>query len=285
MDVGQKARHKPCPDTASVDSQNRMAPSMAHAGREPEGYPGYDVVKAASDYSNVTGLVSGFALTAVVLAFTVAATADLRPEQRIDLGFATTLFALGFVGCLLCAFSFASLAGERRSVATLTHSMLGGSGLSVCIVAVLGGFEALAQAFLPDSSVVFLIVCAAVAAAAPPFVWFPQVDIVRAYGAPSYPGPPDSLDEARRLIRNLSLLGFASAAGGVVVQSVGLLGATRHWEHLVITFVGLGYSVAMVLAALWASTLTERARVSIKRTWGLAFFQSGTIFVMIALLP
>src|SRR5690349_10405886 len=102
---------------------------MPSSSREqPEGVPGYDVVAAAASYSNITGLVSGFALTAVILAFTIAATADLTSVQRIDLGFATTLFALGFVGCLLCAFSFASLSGEVSSVATLTDSMLVGSG-------------------------------------------------------------------------------------------------------------------------------------------------------------
>jgi hypothetical protein len=64
-----------------------------------------------------------------------------------------------------------------------------------------------------------------------------------------------------------------------------LFGGPRHWEYLVITFVGLGYAVAMVLAALWVATLTERARMSIKQTWALALFQSAVIFVMIALLP
>lgn len=261
------------------------APQKERKPAVPEGLPGYDVVKSASDYSNVTGLVAGFALTAVVLAFTIAATADLQASQKIDLGFATTLFALGFVGCLLCAYSFASLRGERRSVATLTHSMLVGSGLSVCIVAVLGGFEALARAFLPDSAVVFLVVCAAVAAAAPPFIWFPQMDIVQTYGPPTYPGPPQSKGEATHLILRLFFLGLAAATGGVVFQSLGILGEPRHWEYLVVTFVGLAYTATMILAALWVSTLTERARLSIKLTWTLAAVQSVTILLMIALLP
>jgi hypothetical protein len=230
-------------------------------------------------------LVAGFALTAVVLAFTIAATAELKPEQRIDLGFATTLFALGFVGCLICAYSFASLRGEQSSVATLTHSMLVGSGLSVCVVAVLGGFEALARAFLPDSAVVFLVVCAAVASVAPAFVWFPQMDIIQNYGPSPYPGPPESKREAAILIFRLFLVGVASAVGGVTLQSLGVLGDPRHWEYLVITFVGLAYTAAMVLSALWVSTLTERARLSIGRTWALALVQSATIFTIIALLP
>jgi hypothetical protein len=60
-----------------------------------EGHPGYDIVAAAPAYSNITGLVAGFALTAVILAFTIAATAGkLGPHQKVDLGFAATLFSL-----------------------------------------------------------------------------------------------------------------------------------------------------------------------------------------------
>lgn len=190
---------------------------MATSSREePEGVPGYDVVAASDSYSNITGLVSGFALTAVILAFTIAATADLTSAQRIDLGFATTLFALGFIGCLLCAFSFASLSGEESSVATLTDSMLIGSGLSVCIVAVLGGFEALAAAFLPDTKLVFLVICTAMAGVAPSFVWFPHWDIVQRFGPPAYCGPPKGTAEAgRALTQGLSswLAGFPRRLG------------------------------------------------------------------------
>lgn len=258
---------------------------MGGQGQVREGFPGYDVVEAATDYSNVTGLVAGFALTAVVLSFTIAATANLEASQKVDLGFATTLFTLGFVGCLVCAYSFASLSGENSSVATLTQSMLVGSGLTVCIVAVLGGFEALARAFLPDSAVVFLVVCGAIATVAPPFVWFPQADVIQRYGPPAYPGPPSSVAEAHRLMLYFFFVGLTSAAGGIAVQRLGLFGHPRHWEYLVISFVGLGYAVVMVLTALWVSTLRERARVSVRRTWALALFQSAVIFVMIALLP
>lgn len=161
------------PLRAAEASGRKIANPMGDERQVREGFPSYDVVKATSDFSNITGLVAGFALTAVVLAFTIAATAHLDASQRIELGFAATLFALGFVGCLVCAYSFASLSGETSSVATLTQSMLVGSGLTVCIVAVLGGFEALARAFLPDAAIVFLVVCGTIAMVAPPFVWFP----------------------------------------------------------------------------------------------------------------
>jgi len=258
--------------------------SDAHK-EKPEGVPGYDVVTAADSYSNITGLVSGFALTAVILAFTVAATAELTPAQQIELGFATTLFALGFVGCLLCAFSFASLSGEQSSVATLTNSMLIGSGLSVCIVAVLGGFEALAAAFLPDTALVFLVVCTGMACAAPPFVWFPHWDIVQRFGAPEYAGPPEDQAQAGSLLLKISVLGVVAALGGLAIHSSGLLGESEHWEYVALTFIGLAYTVTMVLSGLWVSTWTYRARISARLTWALATIQSITIFALIALLP
>lgn len=259
---------------------------MADSSREnPEGIPGYDVVAASGAYSNITGLVSGFALTAVILAFTIAATADLTAAQRVDLGFATTLFALGFVGCLLCAFSLASLSGEESSVATLTNSMLIGSGLSVCLIAVLGGFEALATAFLPDAALVFLVVCTAMACTAPPFVWFPQWDIIQRYGPPEYFGPPKDQAQAGRLVFRISILGAFAALGGLAVQQSSILGAPEHWQYLTLTFIGLAYTSAMVLGGLWVSTWTHRARLSVRLTWFLAGIQSVTIFALIALLP
>lgn len=269
-----------------MDTSTRAAEDTPRKETLPqEGWPGYDVVEAAGSYSNITGLVAGFALTAVVLIFTVAATADLDPAQRLDLGFATTLFTISFVGCLLCAYAFAALEGERSSVATLTYSMLIGSGLSVCIVATLGGFEALAHAFLPESSLVFLIVCAVAATVAPPFVWFPQWDIVQSFGPPTYFGPPQSREEAKSLVWRLFAVGALAAASGVAVQRAGLLGRPESWEYLVVTLVGLIYTMAMVLAAIWVSTQTHRLRLTTRRTWVLAVVQSTTIFVMIALLP
>jgi hypothetical protein len=220
-----------------------------------------------------------------VLVFTIAATANLTSGQRIELGFATTLFALGFVGCLLCAYSFASLSGEKSSVATLTNSMFLGSGLSVCIVAVLGGFEALAAAFLPDSAPVFLIVCTALACVASPFVWFPHWDTLQRFGPPRYSGPPQNRQEAGRLLLQVGGLGMVAAVAGALIHFSDVMGHPEHWQYLGLTFVGLIYTSAMVLAALWISTRSYRARISIRLTWVLAFSQSCTIAVLIALLP
>jgi hypothetical protein len=80
----------------------------------------YNAARAAPGYANVTGLVSTFALAAVVLVFLIAATASTTPSpsENADMGLATLLFAVGFLGCLLSAFAFAALAGgpqERRA--------------------------------------------------------------------------------------------------------------------------------------------------------------------------
>ncbi|HET7418127.1 MAG TPA: hypothetical protein VFJ61_10935 [Solirubrobacterales bacterium] len=247
---------------------------------------GYDVVKAASAYSNATGLVSGFALAAVVLVFTIAATvSDLDDAQRVDLGFATSLFALGFVGCLLGAYAFASLGGEENSPATMTYSMLVGSAVSIAVIAVLGGFEALAEAFLAESAVVFEIFTAMGAAIVPLFVWFPQWDIVQRFGPPRYDGPPRSTAEAERLIRRLGALGLLAAAIGTALHFTALFGDPERWEYLVLTFGGLLYVGAMVATALKVSMHEGRGRATTRETWVLAIIQSLMVMVTLALLP
>ncbi len=251
-----------------------------------EGNPGYDIVAAAPAYSNITGLVAGLALTAVVLAFTIAGTAgNLGPDQKVDLGFATTLFTLGFVGCLLCAYAFASLGGEKSSVATLSDSMLVGSGLSICIVAILGGFEALAAAFLEDAALVFLTVSAVFACVAQLFVWFPHWDTVQLYGPPDYPGPPQTRSAAGWLVVELFAAGVLWVGAGVLLHFLDPWGEPQRWEYLFLTFAGLAYAAGSVLAGLWYSTRMHRVRVSVRMTWALSSLQSFMFFALIALLP
>lgn len=246
---------------------------------------GYDVVKAAPSYSAVAGLISGFALAAVVLVLTVAASAELEHLQEIYLGFATSLFALGFIGCLLCAISFASLGGEDNSPATMTDSMLVGSALLVSLLAVLGGFQALAQAFLPESEVVFMAVLVLTATIGPLFVWFPHWDIVQRFGASPHAGTPSSTHEAGKLIFHMWLLGVAAAAGGAALHYLPLLPDPRQWEYIVLTFTGLAYTGSMVVLGILISVIDGRARLTSKETWALSLLQSATILVMLALLP
>jgi hypothetical protein len=140
----------------------------------------YDPSEAATGYAGVTGLVSTFALAAVVLVFLIAATAAKQPSpaKNADMSFATILFAVGFLGCLLAAFEFASLAGGPKNVA-LTNSMLVASIVAVCLIAVLAGFEALAKGFLLRTAPVFTLITVVTAGLSPIFVWFPLFDYER----------------------------------------------------------------------------------------------------------
>jgi hypothetical protein len=254
--------------------------------KHPEGFAGYNIVRAAPSYSGVTGLLSGFALTAVVFAITVAGTdRHLSHAQKIDVGFATTMFAVAFLGCLVCAYSLASLAGEKNSPAALTCSMLVGSGIAVCFIAILGGFAALARAFLPESTPAFLAVCFVGVVVAPPFVWFPQWDIVRNFGEPPHAGPPKSEEEAKRLVIGLFILGILTALSGYVVRQSAILGTGHHWEYLALALVALIYTAAMVLAALVVATWIDRPRTSVRMTWTLGLIQSATFLALICLVP
>jgi hypothetical protein len=269
------------PEVAATAASSAVTPEVPPR----ENVLGYDVVKAAPSYSAVAGLVSGFALAAVVLVLTVAASAEVKPPQDVYLGFATSLFALGFVGCLLSSFSFASLGGETNSPATITDSILVGSGLLISVIAVLGGFQALAKAFLPDSEVVFMAVLALTASLGPLFVWFPHWDIVQRFGVSIHKGPPRSTAEAETLIFRLSLLGLGAAACGVALHCSGLLGPPKRWAYLVLTFTGLIYTGLMAALGLLVTSVKGRARLTRRETWALALFQSVTILVMLALLP
>jgi hypothetical protein len=246
--------------------------------------PVYDAAQTASGYSNVTGLVSGFALTAVVLVFTFAATATLSPAQKVDIGFATTLFALGFLGCLLGAFAFASLSGAPHSPAILTNSMLVASVVAVCLVAVLGGFEALSRAFLPAASSVFVTVCAVAACLSPIFVWFPQYDMVIDFAPPELPGAPQSTSDAWRLVAGLFLAGTAMAVIGLVINLVGALGHPHQWEYLALAFSGLLYTGFVFVYALLCARTPEQ-RLTVGRTWMLGLIQASFMLFLIALLP
>ncbi|HET7443030.1 MAG TPA: hypothetical protein VFJ57_00070 [Solirubrobacterales bacterium] len=237
-------------------------------GTPRENVLGYDVVKAAPSYSGAAGLVSGFALAAVVLVLTVAASSDLDHRQQIYLGFATSLFALGFIGCLFCAFSFASL-----------------SGVLISLVAILGGFEALAQALLHELAVVFVAVTGLTAAIAPLFVWFPHWDIVQRFGESVHEGTLRSPDEAEALVLRIWLVGAIAAGAGVALHYSALLGEPKQWEYLVLTFTGLTYVGGVVALALFVSTRSGRARATKMETWILAGFQSATVLIILALMP
>lgn len=279
----------------------------------------YDVTKAAPTYANVAGLVSTFALAAVVLVLLIAATAIHPGEsQKVDMGFATILFALGFMGCLLAAFAFASLGGAPQSAATVTNSMLVASIVALCLVAVLGGFAALARAFLEQASAAFVVITAVTACLAPIFVWFPLFDLARDFsqdkssskdreqarsaarvfailaaeerfisrhvrGRP-FSKTSDQERGAVGLLAGMTLIGVILAIVGLAIHFFDAFGRPQQWEYYVLGFTGLVYTGFVIVGALILAADPD-ARLTPDAARLLNFVQCLFMFFMIAVLP
>ena len=277
----------------------------------------YDVTKAAPSYANIAGLVSTFALAAVVLVLLIAATV-VHPHgsQKVDMGFATLLFALGFLGCLLAAFAFASLGGAPQSAALVTDSMLVASIVAVCLVAVLGGFAALARAFLEQASAAFVVITAMTAFLAPIFVWFPLFDIARDFSQNRSSGDRDQPRPGRLaailaamerfssrfvrgrpfsnmspqeqsvvgLLAGMTLIGFVLAVTGLAIHFLGAFGHPHQLEYYVLGFGGLLYTGSLIVGALILAADPD-AQLTPHAAQLLNFVQCLFMFFLIALLP
>jgi hypothetical protein len=277
----------------------------------------YDAAAAAPGYANVTGLVSTFALAAVVLVFLIAATAKTpSPPQKADMGLATILFAVGFLGCLLGAFAFAALAGAPKSVA-LTNSMLIASVVAVCLIAVLGGFEALANAFLHTAAPTFAFICAVTVGLSPIFVWFPlfnyerEARVAGSAGArssddrtatPEYEGWARGIIEWQRIAESLpetvttperriialllDMTTVAMIAGGLglAIHFIHVFGRPEQWAYYILGVWGLGYTGLVIVGALLSSTDPER-RLTATQALRLNWIQVGFMFAMLSVLP
>lgn len=248
----------------------------------------YDPSEAAIGYAGVTGLVSTFALAAVVLVFLIAATAaKVSPAKNADMSFATTLFAVGFLGCLLAAFEFASLARGPKNVA-LTNSMLVSSIVAVCLIAVLAGFEALAKAFLFRTVPVFTLITVVAAGLSPIFVWFPLFDYERVaalrkeqlsddWVSHRYDGPAAAITEfgfiraglersgtleAERkmiaLVLEMFVVGAVAAFVGWLFHHNDLLGHPHQGLYYWLAILGLAFIALMTIAALLLARDPER---------------------------
>jgi hypothetical protein len=246
---------------------------------------GYSVTKAAPSYSNVTGLLSGFALTAVVLSITMAGPGDLSSTEQIDVGFASAMFVVAFLGCLLCAYSMGSLAGEKDSPATFTCALLNGSAISVGLIAALVGFAGLSGAFLPEAAAMFLAVSLVAIAVAPPFVFSPQWDIVMVFDPPDEPGPPQNSAAAKALVIGPAGLGVATAVVGLLLRLAGSFELLTRTTYLMLAVVALIYVASMVLASIAVASWSKTTRLSVKQTWMLAATQSIIVVAMVALAP
>lgn len=247
----------------------------------------YDVVTAAVSFSNVTGLVAGFALSSVVLAYSVVATASLKTGQRIDVSFAGALFVLSFVSCIMCAYSFGALSGRENSRASMTTATLLGSTLPVTFVAVIGGFRALARAFLPSSAEMLLCLAYFVVVVGQLRAWFPLVEIRH--------------DDSRAW-RSLIYLVIGAAIVdlvAIVIRHVGFVGQPATWQYVATVAVGMFYTTVSTLGGLLISlgitpgagkkslvgriirdeVLTKSAR------WFIAILQYATLLTLLVLLP
>ena len=306
---------KPGAPTAGVTNQS---------GGMFGGVVGYDITRAAPGYSNVSGLLSGFALAAVVLVFTFAATSGPSGHAKGDLGFATAVLALAFLGCLMSAFAFASLGGEKDSTQALASSMLFGSAVAVSVVAVLDGLEALAHAFLPNAHGLFMAVAFAAALTVSPFVWFPRWEIARRpsreyEAAPDGNGPqtvhssqqkpPPSeehrqdeemslhphreCDDARRIqeeatgrriLRKVSVIGAAAALAGLAFRLV-VGGDASSTVYIPVAGVAFGYTMSAVGVGLLTSALAPGyVGCIIRATPLLGVMQSLVIFGLLVAL-
>jgi hypothetical protein len=239
------------------------------------------------------------------------------------MGFATILFALGFLGCLIAAFTFASLGGGPNSAALITNSMLVGSIVSICLIAVLGGFAALSRAFLAQASGAFVVMTALTACLAPVCVWFAVFDIAVDFPdttesaslltppAPDRHRRPNRLARALaaeeafvdkrlsmklfteeqmreraavRLLAGLASVGVVLAVAGLVVHFAAALGHPQQWEYYVLGLGGFLYTGFVIVAVLVLASNPDR-RLSPSWVRALNFVQCLFVFFLIAVLP
>jgi len=246
---------------------------------------GWSIVAAAPSHSNITGLLAGFALTAVVLILTLVATAPLTEVQRHDLPFPAYLFAIGFLGGLLCAFAMGSLAGEPETPGAMTSAVLTASGASVSLMCILGGFASLASLFLPDADTAFLGLCMVAGLVAPIFVFFPLWDTVRNFGGTDLPGPPHDEAQAAQVIWRLCVFSAISPFIGLGLRALGgnHLG---HTADTVFAVVALLFVATVVIAGMLLTTAQgDAGRLSIRRAWLVGAAHAVLVAALIALIP
>jgi hypothetical protein len=168
----------------------------------------------------------------------------------------------------------------------MTGAMLIGAGISTSVLAALGGFEALSHAFLPSSSLVFVLIFVVASFAAPTFVWAPHWDIIRTFPRVKWRNPPRNEKEATKLVFLLWGLGVLLVAVGVIFRASGALRPLRSWQSVSLTVAGLLFTVFVVIAGSFKQTRTgERGRLGPRETWTLAAAHSILVLGMVAILP
>ncbi|HET7418126.1 MAG TPA: hypothetical protein VFJ61_10930 [Solirubrobacterales bacterium] len=108
----------------------------------------------------IIGGIGGFVVTAIVL---VLQKSPSQQGQAAQVQLAAGLLALSLSGCLVGAFSLASLAGESKQTVNLqAAAMYMAVGPTIAIVAILAAFHVLAKLYIPQASDLFAAMAAMV---------------------------------------------------------------------------------------------------------------------------
>ena len=246
--------------------------------------PRYSPTKAAIGFSTATGVGAGFSLAAVVLVFTISATAPKAP--RYFLGFAAAMFTVSTVGLLICSFSYSTLSSTEESAAGFLHELLNSSGLTICFLAELAGFAALARPYLPAMTSFFVLIICASVILSPLWIWLVQSGVVDTYG------PREGLtrESYERRIRFFAI-GAALLAVGAVVVALNIRGGgvrvtTGGSPYRSLTLSMLTYVGATVFTGTWLSSRTNGDKRA--NLWMLAIvaaLKTGLMGWLIAALP
>jgi hypothetical protein len=148
----------------------------------------YDIRRAAQCYSNIAAYLAGFALLAVVVIVQII-TSSMTSQKPLDLDTqqllksAVTPLLIGFLGCVMAAFTMAVVAGEEE-LAPRSHSvaLLGAAGFALATVYIFWGLVVLVRAFFPEQLPTTRGILAAIILISPPFVYLPAQDIIRVFG-------------------------------------------------------------------------------------------------------
>jgi predicted membrane channel-forming protein YqfA (hemolysin III family) len=254
------------PNEESLPSATReQVHSGTTSGRErPAKYSRHE---AASGYSTATGVGAGFSLAAVVLVFTIAGGRDAGP--RYFLAFATAMFTVGAVGLVFCSFSYATLSSADESKGASFHEMLNGSALTICFLAELAGFDALARPHLSSMRFVFVFIICGSVICSPVWIWLPR--------GKEIPG-----DAKPRLFAAVLGAGIVDVAVSLLVRSGGVRSGAWYQPLalVMLTYVGV--------AAAGGAWLSDRGSSNIWTLWvvaPLAVFSLALMGWLIASLP
>ena len=231
----------------------------------------YSRHEAASGYSTATGVGAGFSLAAVVLVFTIAA--EPKAGHHYFLAFATAMFTVGAVGLVFCSFSYATLSSADESEGASFHEMLNGSALTICFLAELAGFDALARPYLFSMRFVFIFIICGSVICSPVWIWLPRGEQIQG--------------DAKKpwlLAAVIGALGIAVVAAALLVRGGGVRSGAWYQPLALamLTYVGVSAAVGAWLSDR-GSKCTDVWKLSVVAP--LAVIQLSLMGWLIASLP